>query len=873
MKRRRLPRFGVSGLATAALVAALALPAAADGGAILIKNGTILTVTKGVIPKGDILVVGGIIRQIGGSIEAPPGARVIDAAGRYVLPGIIDSHTHIAVAGTNEGSEAITPEADVGSVINADDTAILTALSGGVTMVHTMHGSANPIGGPDVVLKMKWGRPSEELVVQEALPTLKFALGENVKQAGRTLMPGQTQRYPATRMGANAIIRREFEKARDYMAEWDRYRKAAAAKNPPRTLVPPKKDLRLEVLAEMLRGERVARCHSYQATETLEFMELAKEFGFKVQCFEHIWEGYKIADELAKAGIGISVFADSWAYKMEAAEGIAYDAGYCAKKGVLVSINSDSGERIRRLFNDAAKTMKYGGLTEDEALRLVTINPAIQLGVDKIVGSLEVGKQGDIAVFTEHPMSAYARCDMTIIDGDVYFDREQIVKGSEAAEAAKKAAAAAPVVTAQGQAHGQAQAPAQGGTAGGATDKVIAIVNARIIPVVGAEIAKGTIIIKVGKIEAIGADAAVPAGAEVVDAAGLRAYPGMIDGYSSLGLVEISGVAATVDNRETGRINPQVRALEAVRYDSMHIPITRSNGITAAIVAPSGGLISGVSCLLRLDGRTNREMAVETAAAMQIELPALRGRGGFGGGGGRMGAQPRVDGPGLIAELKELFAKARAYEKRRAAAEKDGRLARPDFDETSEALRPLLKGEVPAMIAVHSERDIRAAIPFIKDEGLKAVFYGVEQGFKCADELAKAGIPCVLGSLYDMPPVWEDGYDALFRNPGILARAGVKIAFSSSSASVAKDLPYHAAKAAAFGLDRAEAIKAVTINPAEIFGVGDRMGSLEKGKTANIVLADGDILEMRTRIRKVYIDGRDTDLSNRYTELLEKYKK
>jgi imidazolonepropionase-like amidohydrolase len=239
-------------------------------------------------------------------------------------------------------------------------------------------------------------------------------------------------------MGANAIIRREFEKARQYMAAWDRYKMLAAAKNPPRDLVPPRKDLRLEVLAEVLRGQRVARCHSYEATETLEFMELAKEFGFKVQCFEHIWEGYKIADELAAAGIGISVFADSWAYKMEAAEGIAYLAGYCAKKGVLVSINSDSGERIRRLFNEAAKTMKYGGLSEEEALRLVTINPAIQLGVDRIVGSLEAGKQGDIAIFSEHPMSAYTRCDMTIIEGDVYFDRAALLEEREAA--AKRAA-------------------------------------------------------------------------------------------------------------------------------------------------------------------------------------------------------------------------------------------------------------------------------------------------------------------------------------------------------------------------------------------------------------------------------------------------
>jgi imidazolonepropionase-like amidohydrolase len=419
-------------------------------------------------------------------------------------------------------------------------------------------------------------------------------------------------------------------------------------------------------------------------------------------------------------------------------------------------------------------------------------------------------------------------------------------------------------------AHG-AVATAQ--TAPAKSGRTIAITNARIIPVVGAEIPKGTIVIKDGLIAAIGADAAVPAGAEVVDAAGLRAYPGMIDGYTQLGLVEISGVAATVDSRETGRINPQDRALEAIRYDSMHIPITRSNGITAAIVAPSGGLIAGVSCLLRLDGWTNREMAIEDAAAMQIELPAIRsGRGGFGGGA-RRGGQPQADGPTLLKELKQLFADAKAYAKRRDTAAKDARLALPEFDETSEALLPLIKGEMPAMISVHSEKDIRAAIQFVKDEGLKAVFYDVEQGFKVADDLAKAGIPVVIGSLYDMPPVWEDGYDALFRNPGLLAKAGVKIAFSSSSSSVAKDLPYHAAKAVAFGLDRAEALRAVTINPAEIFGVADRMGSLAAGKAANIVLADGDILEMRTNIKKVYIEGRDTDLSNRYTELLDKFKK
>jgi imidazolonepropionase-like amidohydrolase len=403
---------------------------------------------------------------------------------------------------------------------------------------------------------------------------------------------------------------------------------------------------------------------------------------------------------------------------------------------------------------------------------------------------------------------------------------------------------------------------------------LIAITNARIIPVAGDDIERGTIVIRDGKIDALGANVPVPAGAEVVDAKGLRAYPGMIDGYSFLGLQEISGINETVDNRETGRINPQVRALEALRYDSMHIPISRSNGITAALVAPTGGLISGQSALIKLDGWTEREMAVKVAAAMQIEFPAIRGaRGGFGGGGGRGGGVQAAGTPQLIAELKELFAKARAYEKRKAYAAKTPNIAPPDFDETSEFLRPVVKGELPVMLSVHADRDIKAVLQLVKDENLKAILYGAEQGWKVADDIKAAGVPVIISQLYALPPVWDDGYDQLYRNPGLLAKAGVKIAFASSSAAEAKDLPYHAAKAAAFGLDKIEALKAVTLYPAQIFGVEAIMGSLEKGKAANIVLADNDILELGTNIVKVYIDGRETDLSNRYTELLEKFKK
>lgn len=400
---------------------------------LLIKNGTILTVAKENYTKADILVIKGLIKNIGQDIQAPEGVRIIDASGKYVIPGIIDSHTHIGLTGTNESGEAISSEVNMREVVHSEDLSILTALSGGVTMVHTMHGSGNAIGGENIVLKLKWGKTSEEMIVPEAYRTLKFALGENPKRSssvGMTTKP----RYPQTRMGVNAIIRREFLKAKNYMEQWDRYLEAKKSKKNTKLLIPPRKDLKMEALVDMLRGKMVARCHTYRADETLEFIKLSKEFGFKIICFEHAVESFKIAKELAEENIGISIFLDNWAYKVEASEGIAYNAGYCTKQGVLVSINSDSGERIRRLFNDAAKTMKYGGLSEAEALKLITINPAIQLGVEKITGSLEVGKHGDIAIFNEHPLSAYTRCDMTIIEGEIYFNRDQYLKEREEQE-------------------------------------------------------------------------------------------------------------------------------------------------------------------------------------------------------------------------------------------------------------------------------------------------------------------------------------------------------------------------------------------------------------------------------------------------------
>jgi len=399
------------------------------------------------------------------------------------------------------------------------------------------------------------------------------------------------------------------------------------------------------------------------------------------------------------------------------------------------------------------------------------------------------------------------------------------------------------------------------------TSSLIAIKGAYIIPVCGEDIEEGTILINSNKIEAVGKDIPIPKEASIIEAKGLFAYPGLIDSFCYLGLSEIGAVRATVDNRETGQLNPQVKAVEALRPDSMHIPIARSNGITAAVISPSGGIISGQSGLIKLNGWTPDEMVVKSSVAMFIQFPSIPRF------PGRRETQPPEDVSKRIKELKKILHDARYYQKRKQAAQKNLFLPLPEFDEKLELLLPVVNAEIPVMIDVHADKDIKAAIQFVEEEKLKAIFFGVTDGWKVAEEIKKSGVPVVFGSLNALPSKWEDGYDAIYRNPSVLAKAGVKFAFSSQSASLAKDLPYHAAKASAFGLDKREALKGVTIYPAQIFGADDIIGSLEKGKIANVVLTDGDILELKTNIKHVFIDGKEIELSNRYTELLEKYKK
>jgi imidazolonepropionase-like amidohydrolase len=391
---------------------------------MLIRNATVLTVTKGTLQNTDLLLRNGKIAEIGKNIAAPAGAVVVDATGEYVMPGIIDPHSHMAVDAINEGSLSVTSMVRITDVLNPTAVNIYRALAGGVTSANILHGSANTIGGQNATIKLKYGMHVADMMFPGAPPGIKFALGENVTQKNRNSLPGgPPRRYPTSRMGQEEVLRDAFTRARDYKAGWDDY-KAKVAKGD-KTVIAPRRDLELEPLVEVMEGKRLVHAHSYRADEMLMLLNLADEFGFKIKTLQHGLEGYKIASEIAKHGAGLSTFADSWSYKIEAYDAIPYNVAILMRHGVLATINSDSDERIRRLNIDAAKLMKYGGLTEDEALRTITYNGAVQLGVESKVGSIEVGKDADLGIWSAHPLSVYANVDKTIIDGQVFFDRQK----------------------------------------------------------------------------------------------------------------------------------------------------------------------------------------------------------------------------------------------------------------------------------------------------------------------------------------------------------------------------------------------------------------------------------------------------------------
>jgi len=887
---------------------------------IAIRNATILTATKGTIQNGTIVLRGGKIAAVGANVAIPSGADVVDGTGTFVSPGIIDCHSHIAADSINEGGTTVSSMTGIEDVFNPTDIDVYRDLAGGVTTANVLHGSANPIGGKNYVIKLRWGKArAEEFAFEGAMPGIKFALGENPKRPGGGAGGRQgtgPARYPATRMGVEYVIRDAFTRAKAYQKDWqdyDRRKKAGEAVSVPR------RDLQLEPLVEILEGKRLVHAHSYRADEILMLLRVADEFGFKIATLQHVLEGYKVAKEIAAHGAGASTFADWWGYKIEAVDAIPYNAALMTRKGVVASINSDDAELSRHLNTEAAKSIKWGGLTEDEALALVTINPAKQLRVDSRVGSLETGKDADVVIWNHHPLSNYAIVDRVYIDGQKYYDRQEdqkrltelarekaslvnVEKGERRAPTTTEnpapraddvarpfSASARPDVEramadapkregGQGRDRG-ADSPAlrELGTAGQTssvrtpTRGVLAITNAKIVPVAKPTIERGTIVVRDGIIESVGANVSVPAGAQVIDAAGAEVYPGFIDAQTTIGL-EDPGAGNFGDANEILDFNPQLRAQVAFHNDSDAIPVARANGMTTVVATPAGGLLGGQAAVMNLDGYTWEESTVAASVGVTFQFPRLGGGGGRGGGGRGAPAADRTYEDLKKERDAQLDRVARLFEEARAYAKAAGPNRRRDL--SLESLGPIVDRRQPLLTRVATEQEIRDAIAFADRAGVRLVIAAPPAEAALAAQLLKdKNVPVILLQVLTLPTRRDMPHQASYSAAGELAKAGVKIAIAVPNDTNARQLPYHAAEAVAWGLSREDALKALTINPAEMFGVADRIGSIEPGKIANLIVAKGDPLEVRTAITHVVIAGRDVPLVNKQLELYERYSK
>jgi imidazolonepropionase-like amidohydrolase len=886
-------------------------PAQPRPSVVALRGGTLVTVTGGTIPNGTIVLRDGKIAALGANVTIPSGAEVIDVTGKFISPGIIDAHSHIAADAINEGGTVVSSMVSIKDVLDPTDINIYRDLAGGLTVANVLHGSANPIGGGNAVIKLRWGKKrGEDLLFEGALTGIKFALGENPKRQGNPTQPNQAPRYPATRGGVEYVIRDAFTRAKAYQKSWQEYEKTKTAN---KDALPPRRDLQLDPLVEVLEGKRLVHAHCYRADEILMLIRLAEEMGFKISTFQHVLEGYKVAKEIAAHGAGASTFSDWWGYKIEAEDAIPYNAALMHQKGVLVSINSDSAEHARRLNTEAAKTIKWGGLTQDEAFAMVTINPAKQLRIDNKVGSLEVGKDADVVVWSAHPLSSYAVADRVYIDGILYHDREadaRRITELEKEKATLRGTATAPGGGGGGQEPQARQksieewmeqleadverfrggprvgVPAEsqqsavqtppGWTPPGSPkpDEVIAITNARIVPVTKGTIERGTIIIRGNKIAEVGANVPVPAGAKVIDAKGGSVYPGFIETSTDLGLNE-PGVRGMDDVTEMLDFNQNIRTRVEYQADSDAIPIARVNGVTTAAVMPSGGILSGDVAVMNLDGWTWEEATVKPSAGIVFNFPAVAGgggRGGGGGGGGRGGGAAGGDTSydelkrrrdQRLEQVSNYFARARAYAKAGANRQTDWML---------EGLVPVVEKRGKLYTRVGSYMDFADAIAFGAKENVDMVIitspFAAAMGVKA---LAGKNVPIILTEVQSMPQSEDVSHNYNYAAGDVLQKAGVKFSFSTGGYDSARNLPYQAAQSVAWGLSKDDAIKALTINAAEILGVGASVGSLEEGKIANLFIVDGDPLELTTNVKNVIVNGRDVGLENKHWLLWQRF--
>jgi len=841
---------------------------------VLIRNATIMTVTRGTIRGGSILIRDGKIAAIGQLLTAGPATQVFDATGQWVTPGLIDIHEHIPTDAHNEASLNVTAQTRLQDNLHPRQIHLYRTLAAGVTTLNVLHGSVNPIGGQNAVIKTRWGKDAHGLLFEGAPPNLKMAVEEFVNRTGT----------PASLMGEAVVIRDAFHRAQRYRQEWKDYnaRRAAGIRSLP--LLAPRRDLAMDALVEVLDGTSWVHVHAMSGPKDgealrgmLMLMRLADEFGFHLSAFHHAPDAYKIAPELASHGIGASIFG---MFLIET----PYNAVVLTRKGVTVSINSDGPPQGRDMNQQAGMLMRTG-LTEDEALALVTLNPARQIGVDTRVGSIEVGKDADLTIWTHYPLGFSAVADKVFIDGQLYFSREYDAVRQKWLDAERiRLLGAGALGTQSAPVRADRRSPdvrpvsSRPGTTGGVTSVIMpsspphsasgtyVIRHARVVTVSGPTMPDASVVIQNGTITSVGPTVAVPLGATVIEGRGLTVYPGLFDPDSSVGMTE--------SHPETlfGLFTPQLDASISFIPDSEEVPIAREAGITHVLARPARGIIPGQGELMHLAGWTGEQMLGKAHAALLLAFPSV-------------GDLQYTDDDRFIvtpwsatkatydrriAQLKEFFASARAYvtEKAQHAAE-PGWVPRDDF----EAMVPVLARQQVVIVEAANVVDIQAAVQFAQAERLNYVLAAPLDAWRVVDFLKAHNVRVIFGSTITLPQDEDAPYDIQYRTPAILHEKGVPFAFSTAGNRLNLALLFvqSAANAVAYGLPPDVALRAMTLTPAEFLGLSDRLGSVEQGKIANLVVTAGDLFDAQSIVKYVFVNGAPVDLRSREVELFEKY--
>jgi len=838
----------------------------ARGRSVLLQNATLYRMDGSAPAVGDLLIVDGEIREVGGSLIAPEDVPVVDLRGLHLMPAVLDAHSHLALDSINEGTLAITAECRMEDMLHPREVGIWRAAAGGTAVALALHGSANPIGGQAAVWELdSYAGTIAELLHPARPRNIKFALGENVKQSNNS---GPASRFPSSRVGVEATYRRAFSAAQDYRER--RARAAAAGGGGFR------RDERLEVLAAILDGEIRVQCHSYRADEIQMFLRICREFGIAPPVFQHVLEGYKMAPELAEFGAMASTFSDWWAYKYEVNDAIPWNVEILHKAGVIVSINSDSDEMIRRLNTEAGKALRYGALTYEEAMATCTRNSAIQMRLGERLGSLQPGMDGTVTVYDAPPLSGYARCELTVARGRVLYERnpahearwqEYAAAAAEFAHAGQAAAAAAP------PADGAAAPPPPAAPAAAPSEEDwepwIRAGKGRTVIVQGARIHDmihppflGSVVARDGRIVSVlPGTTPLPAlpGAEIVDGSGLDLYPGFLNCGDVTGLFEVGSIRSARDDSEIGDFQPDLIAGAAVHADSMHIPVTRTNGVAYVLVTPDGGTVRGQASLIQLSGTTSEDLVVQSRVGLLLDFPRPP----------RLDPKKGPEDPKELAELDRRFDAALAYGEVAGRLAEAGRSA-AERDLLLEALLPYARGEKPLIVAADDAATLMAARAWTRKRNLPVIWLGTRDGWKVAGFLGEDGARVITGPVHALPSDDLDPFDAPFRNAWVLRQAGCRVALRTADPEVTRNLPYQAATAAAFGLGADEAARVLTLGAAEVLGVEAFAGSIEPGKVATFFLCAGDPLDFGV-VQRLWIGGRETELATKQSALRERY--